>query len=187
MPTDSNNDHQFTAVYGSVLIHVPAKTATSDIRSLVIDGSKAATFCDPNRYAGVCNRGTCNEQGTACICDSHVVTFPKDSVDKCDYHQENTAGAFCMEFFLGVFGGGYWFLGYFALAGGQLALTVGSNLLWFVFGGTHDNVGTTGEPGIARYWRRISGTGIFAWWLYAIIMIGMGKYTDRNGAPMYSF
>lgn len=132
---------------------------------------------------GFCNyRGFCDDTKTYCICNTGYITFRSTDGTQCNYQQASTVAAFLLEFFLGsMSGAGYFYLGKIGLAVGQLVLFLVSICCC---GGGYYYVKGDGSKGYASGGCGLLSLGIFIWWLYAVIVIGLGHVTDKNGAPI---
>lgn len=129
-----------------------------------------------------CNfRGNCMPSGE-CRCEDKYATYNNTTL-QCNYKRVNRLLPFLTEFFLGMFGVGYFILGKVGLGVGQLLLFL-SLVLSIIIG---RNAPRTLNPlwmlpGLLSI---IIFLGGFGWWLYAIITIGKGDVLDENGVATY--
>ena len=126
-------------------------------------------------YNGYC---VISASGSTCVCDKDYTTFEAPENLQCNYHQKSTLTAFLLELFLGkISGAGYWYLGRYVLAIVQLILCWGGGIVIRLLGCVCP---------VPSMLYRLWILGMTAFWLYAVITIGMGDVNDGNGAPIRS-
>jgi hypothetical protein len=155
--------------------------------------------CNPGPSSSGCSyHGTCTDLGNDCICDNGYITW-YDSIDqndqliKCNYHQSSTALTCILHIIFGEFTG----VGYFMI--GQIGMGVGQLLLFWLsiclvccvplcIAALSDDSSTSDmqfkTTSVTGCFMCLWITGVIFWWIYSCIMIGLAKYTDKNGAPM---
>lgn len=147
----------------------------------IATGNCTDTYCNYN--------GNCNDAKTACICTNGYITFISTDGTECNYKQKNPILAFCLELFLGIpAGAGYFYIGQIGLAVGQLILFwVGIVFVCLiaccgVF--TKGGGDTVIVIVFAAMYLCLFIGGVFAWWVYALVIIGQGYALDGNGAAV---
>jgi len=138
-----------------------------------------------------CNaRGICHTDDDGdwyCICDDGYDTYPEitdqddDSV-YCNYKQKKQLTAFLLSWFLGVWGGGQWYIGLNALAGAKLAMGIVFCCCSCCAQIFAEQAGEMAMPLLGC--TCCGWCGIFAWWLVDIIRFGMNWYEDKNGVGL---
>jgi len=106
-------------------------------------------FCDP---------------GGQCVCFEGAIDFECPAGVRCCYKQKKVLVAFLLEFFLGLGGGGDWYLGRFVHAGCRLGITL---------------------LGLCT-----SGATIAVSWTWAVVnlfLFGLNAVVDGNGAPLLNW
>ena len=119
----------------------------------------------------------CNANGkfynNTCYCDSGYIGTT------CDYKQKSQTVAFCLEFFLGAFGAGYFYMGLNTLGIAQLLVLLSPVILIACVGACCNkrfDCEHTGYDCLEIVWK-------LAWsifWLVSVILIGMNKLNDGN-------
>ncbi len=130
------------------------------------------------------NGPPCNAHGkwynNTCYCDDGYVGV------ECDYKQSTQTIAFCLEFFLGPFGAGYFYMGLNGLGIAQLMTTLSPLVLLALTGclcNNQLNCDSSGYACMDLVWRLT----IFVFWLTSIILIGQNKLNDGNDKPLESW
>lgn len=131
-------------------------------------------------YNGICtNTNTCK-------CNDGYITFPSSNANGCNYKQKSTVIAFCLEFFLGFVGAGYFYLEQNALGAGQLVLNVAPCFLICLLGccilASNPESKEKLEP--SSFLTVCLFIGVLIFWIIALVDIGTGNITDGNGAPI---
>ena len=126
----------------------------------------------------------CNAHGqmynNTCYCDSGYIGVT------CDYKQSSQTIAFCLEFFLGPFGIGYFYMGLTALGTAQLLVLLSPLLIVAIIGACCNkkfDCDSSSYMCMEIVWR-------LAWsvfWLVSVILIGMNKLNDGNDKPLKSW
>ena len=123
----------------------------------------------------------CNAHGqlynNTCYCDSGYIG------EECDYNQKSQTVAFCLEFFLGIFGSGYFYMGLNSLGIAQLLVLLSPVILVAMIGACCNksfDCDTSGYRCMDILWR----LAFFVFWLVSVILIGMNKLNDGNDKPL---
>lgn len=138
-----------------------------------------AQFC--NNSAIDCNlNGFCIDN--QCHCFTNYVTH--NSATGCNYHQKDRTTAFLLEFFLGEFGAGWFYLGRIEFAVPVLVLTLVFACCFkpiISFATKNDHAGIAVA---AACFAVLSGCAVFGLWLHGMIVTGNGSATDSNGVTI---
>lgn len=111
-----------------------------------------------------------------CYCDSGYIGAT------CDYKQKKQVVAFCLEFFIGPFGSGFFYMGLYKLAIGQLMTTLsGPILICFIacLCNKEDN-----DPGYMQCFELLWKLAWIVYWLTGVILIGQNKLNDGDNKPL---
>lgn len=133
------------------------------------------------------NHGYCNNDNTACICNSGYTTFDSKDGTQCNYKQKDSVTAFCLTFFLMWVGAGNWYLGNIAMAVGQLVYSVGGRIaIHFIINSLKELNDWPNEivKKYSKMLKSLLGLGYFIWWIIELVAIGQGNMTDGNGASV---
>ena len=99
----------------------------------------------------------------------------------CDYKQKKQVVAFCLEFFLGLFGAGFFYMGLNGLAVGQLMTFLSAPIvLCFLACWFKESFKKEYASLIEIVWR-------LAWLVYWVVgaaLIGVNKLNDGNNMPL---
>lgn len=150
--------------------------------------SIATTTAPPNLRGNASllieNGPACNAHGKlynqTCYCDVGFIG------NECDYKQKSQITAFCLEFFLGVFGSGYFYMGLNSLAIAQLLVLVGPIIILAAIGACCNKTldcDSSAYSCIDVVWR----LAFSVFWLISVILIGMNKLNDGNDKPLESW
>jgi hypothetical protein len=158
------------------------------------NGNLLSVNASSNCTDAYCNyNGRCDDTNTKCICNERYITFNSINGTECNYKQKRALGTLLMEVFLGLeVGGGYLWLGHYALGVGQLLLFwIGLIPLYFIIcGGVISSENRNGDFSAAFFCcfgcLYITGwvVGVLTWWIYAMVQMGNGTILDANGAPI---
>lgn len=147
---------------------------------LVIVPFANAQFC--NNSAVDCNlNGFCIDN--QCRCFTNYVTH--NSATGCNYHQKDRTTAFLLEFFLGEFGAGWFYLGRNEFAVPVLVLTLVLACCFkpiLVIASNNDNAVVDRQ--VSACFAVLSGCAVFGLWLHGMIVTGDGSATDSNGVTV---
>ena len=128
-----------------------------------------------------CNyHGVCKVNNTICHCYDGYVTYNSDDGTQCNYKQKEQLTAFLLQFFLGTFGAGHFYIGWIAYGVGEIVLTFGICFVGCFFLAIF---GLESGPFITliNYFLRL---GIFGWWLANTIIFGLNNFNDSNGVSL---
>lgn len=144
-----------------------------------------------------CGNGFCDITVKHCNCDAGWVA--SSSGNNCSYEQKKQTIAFLLQFFLGPFGAGEFYVKNNELGAGKIILTVGSVILFGAnkcFQAMSRTVSSQQSTAINKYDILALGTmlsGVLgmsatvAWWLADTIRFGLNKIKDANGYPLKSW
>lgn len=170
----------------STAIKVNATPIADDNTTLTILSNKEPVLncsgpasCDYN--------GICIDSNT-CECNKEYTTHYKDGKENpykaCNYQQKNRVTAFCLQFFLCVFGSANWYLGNIGLAVGQLILYCGTSIVGCRPSKKYENVNSEDEPMSNKFYKLIC-LGCLAWWIAELVLIANGARKDGNGVSTF--
>jgi hypothetical protein len=143
--------------------------------------------CNPGKLTKECSyHGICQDNGKNCVCnDGYISSQPSSDNVQCDYKQKDTLIAFLLEFFLGEFGGGYFYLGLIPLGVGRLCFFIlGMIPIIFIV-----CVGVLTDSDVciivfATCYSCLWTIGVIGWWIASMVMIANGTILDGNGMPI---
>lgn len=157
-------------------------------KKFTIQSTDSGNFtCKPGHVTVECSyRGTCRYDGKSCACDDGYTTSPNND-QQCDYKQKNTLTAFLLELFLGMFGGGYFYLGLISFAVGQMCLfVIGAIIACLIV-----CLGVLAESEGCAYilsccYICLWVSAMIAWWIASLVMIARATILDGNDMPFPS-
>lgn len=128
---------------------------------------------------GVCRNVSLDETGDDII--EECICSPSYAGDACDHRRKQRIGAFLLQFFLGTFGAGYFYLGHIGLGVGILMLSLFGCCLGCIVGGIGKATDSTFLTGLGSIFGCLSGLAVFGWWLASSIIMGMNNMNDSHG------
>jgi hypothetical protein len=120
----------------------------------------------------LCGHGKCVEN--ECVCDKGWLTF-NNSLD-CEYEQKKQTIAFIKEFFLGIFGEGYDYLGYTSAGEWQRRMTLINFWCWLV--------GDAYKIQFLSIFSIVLFSIFLGSWVTFLTKIGTNEVTDSLGMPL---
>jgi TM2 domain-containing membrane protein YozV len=161
--------------------HTASKQVTSqNFRNLI-------EFECKNDYVDCSQHGVCSDDKSDCKCDPGFTTFPKESLNKCNYEKKKQMAAFLYEFFLG-FGAGHFYC--------ERYLNASLKLSAFLFGVLiicllplsakfiNDKFDSDCLVLTTSCFYYFCAMGLAFWFIYDLVIFGMNKYLDGNGVPL---
>jgi hypothetical protein len=126
-------------------------------------------------------RGYC--QGTTrCVCRLGWANLNRDITYYCDYQQKSQKISFLLELFFPI-GIGHFYSGRFLLGFAKLVVICGTVLLDFMVKGI-DNAKSRQKNNLIMFVYTLY-LFILIWQVFDLVMIGLNKYTDGNGIPLF--
>jgi hypothetical protein len=119
-----------------------------------------------------------------CICNSYYITYKLNN-EYCNYKQKSALTAYLLEIFLGLFGGGYFYVGLTSIGGLQLFFTLlltSSCICSLPLIATSSNV----MRYLILYMNIISLILLLFWWIYASILFKSLNINDNNDVMLYN-
>lgn len=135
--------------------------------------------CVPGDRTKCSYNGECQNDGLSCHCYDEYTTYNPPEGYQCNYKKKSALTAFLLEFFLGEFGAGLWYLGNYGLAAGQLAMSIGICIpasILLCLGAKEFSATLVG----------LSQFGLLIWIVIEWAFIINGHRTDGNGVPTES-
>ena len=157
----------------------------------------AASACSNNQI-DCSGRGQCLNNSivnlSSCLCDDEYIRWPIGNVFDCNYKQDRATVPFALHFVFGLptgcgafmLGENNWGISQVVIFwGGIVILCVVSCCLMATEGNTQPGRTTENCVQCSVYCAALLwGLAVFAMWISVLVLIGTGKFTDENGAPI---